>query len=306
MKILVLGSGGREHALCWRLARDGHEIICAPGNPGTAEEANVSNVQLDLNSPQDAIQLAQDLAVDLVVPGPEVLVALGVSDMAAEKHIPCAAPVKAGAQLESSKAFAKDFFTRNHIPTASWQSFEASQEEQAIQYAVKELGGKVAIKADGLAAGKGVVLAQDADSVQREVARMLQGETVGDAGNRIVIEELLQGEEVSYTVLTDGVDYLCLPSSQDHKARDQGDQGPNTGGMGAYSPAPVLDDAWEEVVRQQVLLPTLKGLRDIGIRYRGVLYFGLMLTTKACVYWRSTADSATPRPKCSYQGSLAI
>ena len=275
MKVLVLGSGGREHAMAWRFCRDGHQVWVAPGNAGTAQVQGAQNLQLDDTQIPAIVEAAARLDIDLVVPGSEAFLEAGVADALAGAGVPCFGPSRAAAMIETSKAFSKQLFFDAGVPTARGQAFTDPQE--ACAYALDELGGALAIKADGLAAGKGVVLARTAEEAEREILRMMRGDTVGDAGRKVVLEELLEGEEVSFTALTDGSDYLLLPSSQDHKARDEGNRGPNTGGMGACSPAPALTPALREQVVEQVVLPVIGAMQERGTPYVGVLYIGLML-----------------------------
>ncbi|MEM7082249.1 MAG: phosphoribosylamine--glycine ligase [Pseudomonadota bacterium] len=276
MKVLVIGSGGREHALAWKLSLSPSvsEVLVAPGNPGTADEPNVRNVNVAANDIPSLVALAKDEQVALTVVGPEDPLVAGVVDAFQAEGLSCFGPNRDAAQLEGSKAFMKEFLFRHHIPTAAAQSFYTL--EPALDF-IREHGAPIVIKTDGLAAGKGVIIAQTVDEAERTVRDMLSGDAFGDAGRRVVIEEFLRGEEVSFIAMVDGRNILPLASSQDHKARDNGDQGPNTGGMGAYSPAPVLDATLHERVMNEVMRPTVDGMAADGHRYVGFLYAGIMV-----------------------------
>ncbi len=277
MKILVVGGGGREHALAWKLAQSKHveEVICAPGNAGTALEPKVRNVPIPADDVEALLALAKDEHLTLTVVGPEGPLAAGIVDRFWANGLRCYGPRKQAARLESSKSFAKEFMVRHRIPTAHHATFTDLEEAQAY---LEEVGAPIVIKADGLAAGKGVVVARTLDEAHAAVTDMLGDRRFGDAGARVVIEEFLAGEEASFIAMV-GVDGAILPlaTSQDHKARDDGDQGPNTGGMGAYSPAPVVTDAIAERVMNEVMRPVVEGLREEGVRYTGFLYAGLMI-----------------------------
>lgn len=277
MKILIVGGGGREHALAWKCAASPEvtEVIVAPGNAGTALEPRVRNADVAAENIDGLIDLARRESVRLTIVGPEVPLVAGIVDRFSEAGLHCFGPCAAAARLEGSKAFTKDFLKRHNIPTADYRAF--TDLETAIAY-IREQGAPIVIKADGLAAGKGVVVAMNLADAERAATEMLADGSFGEAGARIVVEEFLQGEEASFIVITDGSNVLPLASSQDHKARDDGDTGPNTGGMGAYSPAPVVSAAMEQRILDQVIYPTLRGLRDDGIRYTGFLYAGLMIT----------------------------
>ncbi|MEB8430979.1 phosphoribosylamine--glycine ligase [Cocleimonas sp. KMM 6892] len=279
MKVLLIGSGGREHALAWKIAQSERveKVIVAPGNAGTALEEKVENVDIGAEDIEGLLAFAQENNVDLTVVGPEAPLVKGVVDLFAENGLRCFGPSKGAAQLEGSKAFSKDFFARHNIPTAAYGNF--TDIDEAIAY-IKEQGAPIVVKADGLAAGKGVILAETEDEAIAAVKDMLAGNAFGDAGHRVVIEEFLVGEEASIIVIADGKNYLPMASSQDHKARDEGDLGPNTGGMGAYSPAPVVTDEISQKIMKDVIEPTLKGMADEGHPFTGFLYAGVMVDDK--------------------------
>ncbi len=276
MKILIIGSGGREHALAWKCAQsaDVGEVLVAPGNAGTAAESSVRNVDVSSDDIEALAQLAQDENVALTIVGPEAPLVAGLVDRFNELGLPCFGPTAAAAQLEGSKAFTKDFLARYNIPTAAYRNFE--ELELALSY-IREQGAPIVIKADGLAAGKGVIVATTLEEAEAAATDMLSGGRFGDAGARIVVEEFLDGEEASFIVITDGATILPMATSQDHKPRDEGDAGPNTGGMGAYSPAPVVTPEIETRIMDEVIRPTLDGMREDGARYLGFLYAGLMI-----------------------------
>lgn len=276
MKVLVVGGGGREHALAWKLAQSEkvEQVLVAPGNAGTALESKVSNVAVAAEDLDGLLALAQEQSVDLTVIGPEAPLVAGVVNRFNEAGLPCFGPTADAAQLEGSKAFCKDFLARHKIPTAAYQVF--SEVAPAHQY-VDELGAPIVVKADGLAAGKGVIVAQTVDQAKAAVTDMLEDNKFGDAGARVVIEEFLDGEEASFICMVDGDSILPLASSQDHKARDNGDTGPNTGGMGAYSPAPVVTQQMHERIMHTVIEPTVAGMKADGMPYKGFLYAGLMI-----------------------------
>ncbi len=277
MKVLIVGSGGREHALAWKCAQSANvdEVLVAPGNAGTAIEPRVRNVQVGAEDIERLLDLATSEAIGLTIIGPEVPLVAGIVDRFQENGLACFGPSAAAAQLEGSKAFTKDFLKRHNIPTADYRSFE--QLEPALEY-LRQQGAPIVIKADGLAAGKGVIVAMSLAEAEAAATDMLGTGSFGEAGRRIVVEEFLEGEEASFIVITDGKNILPLASSQDHKARDDGDTGPNTGGMGAYSPAPVVTPDIERKILDLVINPTLAGLREDGIIYVGFLYAGLMIT----------------------------
>lgn len=277
MKILIVGSGGREHALAWKVKQSANveQIFVAPGNAGTALESGVENVAIAVDDIVGLLNFAQKENIDLTIIGPEVPLVLGVVDSFQQTGLPCFGPSAKAAQLEGSKTFCKDFMHRYHIPTAAYQSFTDTQ--AAIAY-IRQHGAPIVVKADGLAAGKGVIVAQSEAEAIAAVEDMLSGNAFGDAGHRVVIEEFLAGEEASFIVIADGQHALPMASSQDHKARDNGDKGPNTGGMGAYSPAPIVTPEIHARVMQEVIEPTLKGMAADGLPYTGFLYAGLMIS----------------------------
>jgi len=276
MNILIIGSGGREHALAWKCAQSPRvdEVLVAPGNAGTARESKVRNVPVSSDDIEALVNLAQTENVGLTIVGPEAPLVAGVVDRFNELGLPCFGPTAAAAQLEGSKAFTKDFLARHKIPTADYQNF--TELEPALAY-IREQGAPIVIKADGLAAGKGVIVAMTQGEAEQAATDMLAGGSFGDAGARIVVEEFLEGEEASFIVITDGDTILPMATSQDHKARDEGDTGPNTGGMGAYSPAPVVTPDIEARIMDEVIRPTLEGMKADGNPYLGFLYAGLMI-----------------------------
>jgi len=276
MKVLVIGSGGREHALAWKCAQsaDVDEVLVAPGNAGTALEAKVRNADVSSDDIEALAGLAQSENIGLTIVGPEAPLVAGIVDRFAELGLPCFGPSAAAAQLEGSKAFSKDFLARHDIPTAAYRNF--SDLEAALNY-IRKQGAPIVIKADGLAAGKGVIVAMTLEEAEQAATDMLSGNKFGDAGARIVVEEFLAGEEASFIVITDGTNVVPMATSQDHKARDEGDVGPNTGGMGAYSPAPVVTPEIEQKIMELVIRPTLEGMKADGNNYVGFLYAGLMI-----------------------------
>ena len=276
MKALVIGGGGREHALAWKLAQSKHidEVIVAPGNAGTALEPKLRNVSIDVENIDDLLALAQSENIELTVVGPEAPLVLGVVDRFVAAGIACFGPSAEAAQLEGSKAFCKDFLAKHDIPTASYEVFSEVAPAEAY---IDEMGAPIVVKADGLAAGKGVIVAQTIAQAKAAVNDMLLDNKFGDAGARVVVEEFLAGEEASFICMVDGKNILALASSQDHKARDNGDQGPNTGGMGAYSPAPVVTQAMHDRIMREVIEPTVEGMMKDGIPYTGFLYAGVMI-----------------------------
>lgn len=276
MKVLVIGGGGREHALAWKAAQSPQvdTVFVAPGNAGTALEANLQNVEIDADDIDGLVAFALQEEIELTIVGPEAPLVAGVVDTFTASGLKCFGPTKAAAQLEGSKAFSKDFLKKHGIPTAAYGVF--TEIEPAVAY-VKQQGAPIVVKADGLAAGKGVILAQTEDEAITAITDMLAGNAFGEAGSRVVVEEFLQGEEASFIVMVDGVHVLPMATSQDHKARDNGDLGPNTGGMGAYSPAPVVTDNIYQQAMQDVIFPTVEGMAKDGHPYTGFLYAGLMI-----------------------------
>jgi phosphoribosylamine--glycine ligase len=276
MKILVIGSGGREHALAWKLKQSPRvsEVIVAPGNTGTAREHGVRNANVQVTDVDGLLALATTEGVGLTVVGPEAALAAGVSDRFRAAGLRCFGASRVAAQLESSKAFAKEFLARHNIPTARYAVF--TDVDRALAY-VRKHGAPIVIKADGLAAGKGVVVALTLSDAEQALHDMLGARAFGDASARVVIEEFLEGEEASYIVLSDGRNVLPLATSQDHKRRDEGDLGPNTGGMGAYSPAPVVTTAVERRVLEEIIHPTIASMAAEGAPFIGFLYAGLMI-----------------------------
>ena len=276
MNILIIGSGGREHAIAWKAAQssESSHVYVAPGNAGTAHEPGISNVAISSDDINGLLAFAQDNAIGLTIVGPEAPLVAGVVDAFSAAGLRCFGPTKAAAQLEGSKAFSKDFLARHRIPTAAYGNFTGL--DQAIAY-IRQQGAPIVIKADGLAAGKGVILAQNEAEAIAAVTDMLAGNAFGDAGHRVVIEEFLYGEEASFIVMADGEHILPMATSQDHKARDNGDQGPNTGGMGAYSPAPVVTPEMHQRIMIEVIEPTIRGMQSDGHPYIGFLYAGIMI-----------------------------
>lgn len=275
MKVLVVGSGGREHALCHGIAKSPRlsRLICAPGNPGIEGLAETAPVRAD--DVPGLVALARREGIDLVVVGPELPLALGLADALRAEGIACFGPSRAAAEIESSKSFAKDLMRRAKIPTATFGTFE--EPEAALAFAA-DFGGRVAVKADGLAAGKGVIVCGSLEETRRALDSMLLEGAFGEAGRRVVVEERLEGQEASVIALVDGKSLSCLAPAQDHKRLLDGDQGPNTGGMGAYSPTPLLDEVGLDRVRREILLPAVEQLAAEGREFRGALYAGLMLT----------------------------
>ncbi|HET7268791.1 MAG TPA: phosphoribosylamine--glycine ligase [Oleiagrimonas sp.] len=276
MKVLVVGGGGREHALAWKLAQSPRvdEVLVAPGNAGTAVEPHLTNVDVAVTDIDGLLELARAREVELTVVGPEVPLVAGIVDKFRAAGLRCFGPRAVAAQLEGSKSFAKDFLARHNIPTARYAKF--IELSAALAY-VREHGAPIVIKADGLAAGKGVVVALSLADAELALHDMLGAHAFGDASASVVIEEFLEGEEASYIVISDGHTALPMASSQDHKRRDEGDLGPNTGGMGAYSPAPVVTPAIEKRIIDEVVQPTLAGMAAEGAPFIGFLYVGLMI-----------------------------
>jgi phosphoribosylamine---glycine ligase len=277
MNVLILGSGGREHALAWKVAQSEQveTVYVAPGNAGTAGEAGIENIALDVMDFPALADFAQSNGVGLTIVGPEAPLVDGVVDYFEQRGLRCFGPRKGAAQLEGSKAFTKDFLARHGIPTGDYANF--TEVEPALAW-LRQRGAPIVIKADGLAAGKGVIVAQTLEEAEEAVVDMLSGNAFGEAGCRVVIEEFLEGEEASFIVLVDGENVLPMATSQDHKRIGEGDTGPNTGGMGAYSPAPVVDDAVFQRIMDQVIIPTVSGMAAEGNSYTGFLYAGLMIS----------------------------
>ena len=277
MKILVIGGGGREHSLSWILAQSAEvsQVFCTPGSDGIGQDAKL--VAPQGRAPKEYAELATSIGADLTVVGPEAPLMAGIADEFGERGLALLGPARAGAELEGSKAFAKRFMGRHGIPTAG---FKVCEDNAAAYTALCAVEWPCVIKADGLAAGKGVRLVHDPDEATATVDEFMVDRIFGDAGGRIVIEECLEGDEISFIVLTDGETVLPFPPSQDHKRAFDGDEGPNTGGMGAYSDDGLVSDALQERILKEIVGPTIKGLKQDGIPYRGFLYFGLMLTTE--------------------------
>ncbi len=276
MKVLIVGGGGREHALAWKAAQSNNinRVYVAPGNAGTARENKVTNVPVPAEDIPALVGFAKGEKIDLTIIGPELPLVAGIVDAFQENGLRCFGPGKDAAILEGSKSFTKSFLKRHKIPSASYEVF--TEVRPAIDY-IHSAGCPLVIKADGLAAGKGVIIARSQQEAIATVNDMLAGNKFGDAGHRIVIEEFLQGEEASFIVMSDGENILPLASSQDHKARDDGDKGPNTGGMGAYSPAPVITREIHDRIMNDVIVPTVQGMAAEGRKYTGFLYAGVMI-----------------------------
>ena len=276
MKILVVGGGGREHALAWKIARSPmvSKVFVAPGNAGTAREPGLTNVDIGAEDIPALFRFAEDERIDLTVVGPEAPLVAGIVDTFRDGGLNIFGPTRDAAQLEGSKAFTKDFLRRHNIPTARYGVF--TEVAEALDF-IHDHGAPIVVKADGLAAGKGVILAQTIEEANAAVRDMLAGNAFGEAGHRVVIEEFLTGEEASFICMVDGRNVLPMATSQDHKARDEGDRGPNTGGMGAYSPAPVITPEIEQRILREVIEPTVIGMATEGMPYTGFLYAGLMI-----------------------------
>jgi phosphoribosylamine--glycine ligase len=276
MKLLVIGGGGREHALAWKAAQSPNveKVYVAPGNAGTAGEDRLDNVSVAAEDVEGLLAFARNEAVDLTIVGPEAPLVAGVVDRFQAEGLRIFGPSAAAAELEGSKAFTKDFLARHQIPTAAYGSF--TDLDEAVAY-IRQQGAPIVVKADGLAAGKGVILAQTEQEAIDACKDMLAGNAFGEAGHRVVVEEFLTGEEASFIVMVDGEHVLPLATSQDHKARDDGDTGPNTGGMGAYSPAPVVTDEMHRRIMEEVIGPTVRGMAADGKPYTGFLYAGIMI-----------------------------
>ena len=279
MNVLIIGNGGREHALAWKVAQSAQveTVFVAPGNAGTALDDNIENVAIAIDDFAALADFAENNQVGLTIVGPEAPLVEGVVDFFQARNLPCFGPTKGAAQLEGSKAFTKDFLARHQIPTGSYQNF--TELEPALAY-LREQGAPIVVKADGLAAGKGVIVAETLAQAEEAVRDMLSGNAFGDAGCRVVIEEFLEGEEASFIVMVDGENILAMATSQDHKRVGDGDKGPNTGGMGAYSPAPVVTPEIHQRVMDEVIIPTVRGMASEGNRYTGFLYAGLMINAQ--------------------------
>ena len=277
MNVLIIGSGGREHALAWKAAQSDktETIYVAPGNAGTANEHGIENVVLDVMDFPALADFAEHNQVGLTIVGPEAPLVEGIVDYFAQRNLRCFGPSAGAAQLEGSKAFTKDFLARHQIPTGAYANF--TEVEPALAY-LREQGAPIVVKADGLAAGKGVIVAETLERAEEAVTDMLSGNAFGDAGCRVVIEEFLEGEEASFIVMVDGANVLPMATSQDHKRIGEGDIGPNTGGMGAYSPAPVVNDVIHQRIMDEVIMPTVRGMAAEGNDYTGFLYAGLMIS----------------------------
>ncbi|QMV15793.1 phosphoribosylamine--glycine ligase [Vibrio spartinae] len=279
MNVLVIGSGGREHALSWKIAQNPQveTVFVAPGNAGSALEQKVKNVSIDVEDIDGLVAFAQQNAIDLTIVGPEAPLVIGVVDAFRAADLAIFGPTKGAAQLEGSKAFTKDFLARHHIPTADYANF--TEIEPALAY-VRQKGAPIVVKADGLAAGKGVIVAMTLQEAEDAIKDMLAGNAFGHAGSRVVVEEFLDGEEASFIVMVDGKNVLPMATSQDHKRVGDKDTGPNTGGMGAYSPAPVVTQAIHDRIMEQVIYPTVEGMAAEGYPYTGFLYAGLMIDSQ--------------------------
>ncbi|WP_063653275.1 phosphoribosylamine--glycine ligase [Aliivibrio fischeri] len=276
MNVLIIGAGGREHALGWKAAQNPNveTVFIAPGNAGTALEAKLENVAIDVEDIAALVAFAKEKAIELTIVGPEAPLVIGVVDAFREAGLPIFGPTKAAAQLEGSKAFTKDFLARHDIPTGSYANF--TEIEPALAY-VREQGAPIVVKADGLAGGKGVIVAMTLEEAEDAIKDMLAGNAFGEAGSRVVIEEFLEGEEASFIVMVDGASVLPMATSQDHKRVGDKDTGPNTGGMGAYSPAPVVTPEIHNRILEEVIYPTVRGMDAEGAPYTGFLYAGLMI-----------------------------
>jgi phosphoribosylamine--glycine ligase len=276
MNVLIIGSGGREHALGWKVAQNPqvNNIFIAPGNAGTALESKLTNVDIQVDDIKGLVAFAQDNSIDLTIVGPEAPLVIGVVDAFRAADLPIFGPTQAAAQLEGSKAFTKDFLARHNIPTGAYANF--TDVDAALAY-VRQQGAPIVVKADGLAAGKGVIVAMTLEEAEEAIKDMLAGNAFGSAGSRVVIEEFLDGEEASFIVMVDGKNVLPMATSQDHKRVGDKDTGPNTGGMGAYSPAPVVTQEIHDRIMQEVIYPTVEGMAAEGNPYTGFLYAGLMI-----------------------------
>ncbi|MBU0900415.1 MAG: phosphoribosylamine--glycine ligase [Gammaproteobacteria bacterium] len=308
MNVLIIGSGGREHALAWKVAQDPRveKVFVAPGNAGTATEAKCENVAIDVLDIQALANFAEQ-NVQLTIVGPEAPLVAGVVDLFRTRKLDIFGPTAAAAQLEGSKAFTKDFLARHAIPTADYQNF--TEVEPALAY-LQKVGAPIVIKADGLAAGKGVIVAMTLQEAEDAVRDMLAGNAFGEAGSRVVIEEFLDGEEASFIVMVDGENVLPMATSQDHKRVGDADTGPNTGGMGAYSPAPVVTADVHQRVMDEVIYPTVRGMASEGNVYTGFLYAGLMIDQagkpKVIEFNCRFGDPETQPIMCRLESSLVL
>ena len=276
MKVLIVGSGGREHALSWKISQSPKvtDIFVAPGNGGTELEKKITNIDIDSSDIEGLINFAKSEQIDLTIVGPEDPLVNGITNRFEENNLMCFGPTREAAQLEGSKEFMKIFLDKYSIPSAQYESF--TNEKEALDY-IEKKGCPIVIKADGLAAGKGVTIAYTEDEAKEAIHESMNSQIFGDAGKKVVIEEFLYGEEASFIVMTDGKTAIPFASSQDHKARDDGDNGPNTGGMGAYSPAPIVSKEIHNKIMNEVIYPTLEGLEKEGLKYIGFLYAGMMI-----------------------------
>jgi phosphoribosylamine---glycine ligase len=308
MNVLIIGSGGREHALAWKVAQDKRvdKVFVAPGNAGTAVEPKCENVNIDVLAIEQLADFAEQ-NVQLTIVGPEAPLVKGVVDLFRSRKLDIFGPTAAAAQLEGSKAFTKDFLARQNIPTADYQNF--TEVEPALVY-LQKVGAPIVIKADGLAAGKGVIVAMTLTEAEDAVRDMLAGNAFGDAGSRVVIEEFLDGEEASFIVMVDGENVLPMATSQDHKRVGDADTGPNTGGMGAYSPAPVVTADVHQRVMDEVIYPTVRGMAAEGNVYTGFLYAGLMIDKagkpKVIEFNCRFGDPETQPIMCRLESSLVL
>ena len=295
MKVLVVGSGGREHTLCWSFSKSPlcGKLYCAPGNPGIAQVAECLPIAADKTD--DLVAACKKLAIDFVMIGPEVPLVLGLADKLRNAGIICFGPSGAAAQLEGSKGFLKDMCARAGIPTAAYKRFNNQDDAKAY---VKTQGAPIVVKADGLAAGKGVTVAQSVDEACDAIDNVMVKKVFGDSGNEVVIEECLIGEEASFFALCDGTNAISFATAQDHKAVYDGDKGPNTGGMGAYSPAPIVDDAMHDRVMRDIISPTMKTMKEMGTPFTGVLYAGLMITNQGPKLIEYNVRFGDPETQC--------
>jgi len=295
MKVLVVGSGGREHTLCWSFSKSPlcGKLYCAPGNPGIAQVAECLPIAADKTD--DLVAACKKLAIDFVMIGPEVPLVLGLADKLRNAGIICFGPSGAAAQLEGSKGFLKDMCARAGIPTAAYKRFNNPDDAKAY---VKTQGAPIVVKADGLAAGKGVTVAQSVDEACDAIDNVMVKKVFGDSGNEVVIEECLIGEEASFFALCDGTNAISFATAQDHKAVYDGDKGPNTGGMGAYSPAPIVDDAMHDRVMRDIISPTMKTMKEMGTPFTGVLYAGLMITNQGPKLIEYNVRFGDPETQC--------